>query len=133
MSEGELRRAYRTLDEPMRLLGISLSGWAGLIAAGGLGYAWLLLSPLGWRASVSVAVVVLGGPACLLALREQSTVGPGRLLFGVLRWRIRAPLMVGPTDSRPVKRGGVRLDDPASTDRNDRSADVWPSVTEESE
>lgn len=131
MDDGELRRAYRTLDEPMRVLGISLTGWASLVVAGGLGYAWLLISPLGWRASVSVAVVVFGGPAALLALREQSTIGPGRLLLGVIRWRVRSPLIVTPSAERRTRRGGVRLDVPATTD--DSAAvmvDGWPAASE---
>jgi hypothetical protein len=111
--DGELRRAYRSLDDPMRFVGISLSGWVALLLASGLGYAWLLVSPLGWRASVSVAVVALGGPACLLVLRESSTIGPGRLLVAVLRWRARPAVIVAPSAERPVRRGGVRLDAPA--------------------
>lgn len=115
--DGELRRAYRSLDEPVRFVGISLSGWIALLLAGGLGYGWLLVSPLGWRASVSVAVVALGGPACLLVLRESSTIGPGRLLVAVLRWRARPALIVAPSAERPVRRGGVRLDAPTPAAR----------------
>jgi len=118
-ADGELRRAYRTLDDPMRLVGISPSGWVALLLAGGLGYGWLLVSPLGWRASVSVAVVGLGGPACLLILREPSTIGPGRLLVAVLRWRARPAVIVAPSAELPVRRGGVRLDAPAPAVRGE--------------
>ena len=89
MNDGELRRAYRTLNEPARLLGISVAGWLAVLAAGALGYAWLLVSPLGWRANVSLAVIVLGAPVALLLLREQATISPGRLLVAVVRWRAR--------------------------------------------
>jgi hypothetical protein len=132
VDEPELRPAYRTLDEPTRLFGIALSGWAALLLASGLGYAWLLLSPLGWRVSLSVAVVVLGGPACLLALREQSTVGPGRLLLGVLRWRLRPAAVVGPTDACRVSRGGVRLDEAAAAEpvtASGKRPRAWPECT----
>ncbi|MDA0167165.1 hypothetical protein OM076_43295 [Solirubrobacter ginsenosidimutans] len=133
MDDGELRRAYRTLDEPMRVLGISLTGWASLLVACGLGYAWLLISPLGWRASVSVAVVVFGGPAALLALREQSTIGPGRLLLAVVRWRLRAPMILTPAADRRTRRGGVRLDVPAPSDdavSDTALVDGWPAASE---
>ena len=112
-ADGELRTAYRTLDEPTRLFGVSLAGWAALIAAGGAGYGWLLISPLPWRANFSLAVIVLGAPAALAVLREQSTIDPGRLLAAVLAWRARPPLLVAPDDRRPVRRHGVRLDTPA--------------------
>jgi hypothetical protein len=121
-AEGELRPAYRTLDDPARFLGVSLAGWLAIALAGGLGYGWMLLSPVGWRASMSVAIVCLGGPACLLILREQSTIGPGRLLVAVLRWRLRAPVIVAPIEQRPVCRGGVRLDQPAPAHEAGRDA-----------
>jgi hypothetical protein len=124
---GELLPAYRTLDDPVRFLGVSLSGWVAIALAGGLGYGWLLLSPLGWRASVSVAVVGLGGPACLLILREQTTIGPGRLLIAVLRWRLRAPVIIAPSEQRPVRRGAVRLDHPAPALQTSRAAGQGPA------
>ena len=105
----ELRPAYRTLNEPTRLLGLSLGGWAAVIVAGGLGYGWLMLSPLGWRANISVAVIAFGAPAALLLLRESSTVSPGQLLVAVLRWRVHSPTIV----DEPTRRGAVRLDTPA--------------------
>jgi hypothetical protein len=106
----ELRPAYRTLNEPTRLLGLSLGGWGAVIVAGGLGYGWLMLSPLGWRANISFAVIAFGAPAALLLLRESSTVSPGQLLVAVLRWRVHSPTIV----DEPTSRGAVRLDTPAS-------------------
>ena len=70
------------------------------------------MSPLPWRANVTLAVIVLGAPAALLVLREESTIGPARLLGGALRWRARPARLVAPTDERPVRRGAVRLDRP---------------------
>jgi hypothetical protein len=108
----ELRPAYRTLNDPSRLLGLSLGGWTTVLVAGALGYGWLMLSPFGWRANLSVVVVGLGAPAALLLLRESSTVSPGRLLLAVLRWRLRSPALVAPSSERPVRRGAIRLDSP---------------------
>jgi hypothetical protein len=107
----ELRPAYRTLNEPTRLLGLSLGGWAVLLTAGGAGYGWLLISPLPWRANVSLAAIVLGLPAALMVLREQSTITPARLLGAVVRWRARPAVLVAPGRERRLRRGAVRLDE----------------------
>jgi hypothetical protein len=108
----ELRPAYRTLNEPTRLLGLSFTGWLSVLAAGGMSYGWLLVSPLPWRANVSLAAIVLGLPTALVVLREQSTITPARLLTAVVCWRIRAPLLVAPNAERPVRRAALRLDSP---------------------
>ena len=108
----ELRPAYQTLNDPTRLLGLSIGGWAVLLAAGGAGYGWLLVSPLPWRLNFTLAVLVLGAPAALALLREQSTISPARLLAAIARWRARPALLLAPCAERPVTRGGVRLDGP---------------------
>jgi hypothetical protein len=111
MSGSELRPAYRTLNEPTRLLGLSLSGWAVMLIAGGAGYGWLMVSPLPWRANVSLGAIVFGLPAALMALREQSTITPARLLGAVMRWRARPAVLITPDHARPLRRGAVRLDE----------------------
>ena len=116
MSPDELRPAYRTLNEPSRLFGLSLATILALAAAGGLGYAWLLVSPLPWRANVTTAVIGLGAPLVLLVVRESAALSPARLLAAVIRWRAR-PSIIGPanTESR-IQRGAIRLDQPVVTD-----------------
>ncbi len=110
----ELRPAYRTLNEPTRLLGLSIGAWLAIVAAAGAGYGWLLVSPLGWRVNVSMAVIGLGAPLALLVLREQTTVSPGRLLLAVAAWRLRPATITGlDEDPRGVRGGAVRLDVPA--------------------
>ena len=110
---GELRPAYRTLNDPTCLLGLAIGAWGALLVAGALGYAWLQISPLPWRLNFSLVVIVLGAPAGLLILREQGTIGPGRLLCAVIGWRGRASLATAPTAEHPLRCGGVRLDSPA--------------------
>jgi hypothetical protein len=50
----ELRPAYRTLNEPSRLLGLSVTGWLTVVAAAGMSYGWLLVSPLPWVTSLGL-------------------------------------------------------------------------------
>jgi hypothetical protein len=111
-TDSELRPAYRTLNEPTRLLCLSIAGWTVLLVAGGAGYGWLMVSPVSWRLNFTLAALVLGAPAALLLLREQSTITPARLLVAVVRWRARPAVLVAPTAERSVRRGGLRLDSP---------------------
>jgi len=115
VSPDELRPAYRTLNEPSRLFGLSLATILALTAAGGLGYAWLLASPLPWRANVSTAVIGLGAPLVLLVVRESAALSPARLLAAVIRWRAR-PSTIEPANTETrIQRGAIRLDQPAVT------------------
>ena len=103
-----------TLDEPTRLLVISVAGWSVLLAAGAAGYGWPTVSPLPWRADLSLVVITLGAPAALAVLREQSTISPGRLLAVVVAWRAHPAVIVAPDEQGPVVRGGVWLNSPAT-------------------
>jgi MFS family permease len=132
--DGELRPAYRTLDDPTRLLGLPLGGWAAALLAGGAAYGWLMLSPLGWRANLSLVIVGIGAPLALALLREQSTISIGRLLIAVVRWRTRTALITPPTQACRVRRGGVRLDESAPPVVLDELADIdvpWPNGPED--
>ena len=113
MSADELRPAYRTLNEPSRLFGLSISTILASAVAAGLGYAWLLISPLPWRANVSIAVIGLGAPLVLLVVRESAALSPARLLLTVIRWRARPSSVDAVTAGTRVRDGAVRLDEPS--------------------
>ena len=117
MNTTELRPAYRTLNEPSRLFGLSLSTILAAAASGGLGYAWLLVSPLPWRANVSIAVIGLGAPLVLLVVRENAALSPARLLLAVIRWRARASTVEAVSAHSSVSSGAVRLDQPSLATR----------------
>ena len=75
----EITPAYRTLDEPTKLLGLAAGQWAALLLVGGLAYLFVLVSPLPWRMNVSLVVILAGGPLVLLLLREQGALSAGQL------------------------------------------------------
>ena len=112
MSADELRPAYRTLNEPSRLFGLSISTILASALAAALGYAWLLISPLPWRANVSTAVIGLGAPLVLLVVRETAALSPARLLLIVIRWRARPSSVDAVAAGTRVRNGAVRLDEP---------------------
>lgn len=111
--QDELVPCYRTIDQPSQLLGLSTGSWVVALACFALGYAWVTVSPLPFRANFSLAVIFLGAPLILVVLREQTALSPGRVLAAVLRWRT-TPTLLGPPPLGGKITGGVRLDAPAA-------------------
>ena len=108
----ELVPCYRTIDQPSQLLGLSSGAWATALVCFAAGYAWVTVSPLPFRANLSLAVIFLGAPLILVMLREQTALSPGRVLAAVVRWRLRPTLLGAPAIDAKVT-GGVRLGEPA--------------------
>lgn len=107
----EITPAYRTLDEPTKLLGLAVGQWGAMVLAGGFAYAWLLFSPLPWRLNVSLIVILAGAPLVLLILREQGALSAPQLIAAVWRWRTRPALLLEVTAEAPPDRGSVVLDE----------------------
>ena len=115
MSDGDSVRSevtpnYRTLDEPTKLLGLSIGQWAAVALAAGLAYLLLLASPLPWRLNVSLIVVFGGAPMVLLLLREQGALSAWQLVSTVFRWRAKPALLLAVDPERPPRGGVVVLD-----------------------
>jgi len=107
----ELVPCYRTIDQPSQLLGLSTGAWGTALLCFALGYGWVTVSPLPFRANFSLAVIFLGAPLILMVLREQTALSPGRVLAAVVRWRTR-PTLLGPPAIDTKIGGGVRLAEP---------------------
>jgi hypothetical protein len=122
----EITPAYRTLDEPTKLLGLSVGQWGALAVAGGIAYAVLLASPLPWRVNVSLVAILGGGPLVLLLLRENGALSPGRLFAAVLRWRMRPALLLEVSASALLEDGAVVLDEPLDGAGPDESGEELP-------
>ena len=130
MSDGEPIRSevtpnYRTLDEPTKLLGLSVGHWGAVALAAGFAYLLLLVSPLPWRMNVSLIVIFGGGPMVLLLLREQGALSATALIGSVLRWRSRPALLLGVDSDEPPQDGVVVLDEaPAGIGRDQLTAEL---------
>jgi hypothetical protein len=122
-SADELVPCYRTIDQPSQLLGLSTGAWATALVCFAAGYGWVTISPLPFRANLSLAVILLGAPLILVMLREQTALSPGRVLAAVLRWRSR-PTLLGPPAVDAKIGGGVRLDAPAVIEPADGETDL---------
>ena len=110
-NSAELVPCYRTIDQPSQLLGLSTGAWATALVCFAVGYGWVTVSPLPFRANFSLAVIFLGAPLILMMLREQTALSPGRVLAAVLRWRT-TPTLLGPPAVGAKIAGGVRLAEP---------------------
>ena len=111
----EVTPNYRTLDEPTKLLGLSIGQWGAVALAAGLAYLLLLVSPLPWRVNVSLIVIFGGAPMVLLLLREQGALSASQLVGAVCRWRAKAALLLAVEAELP-RTGGVVLLDEAPAD-----------------
>jgi hypothetical protein len=131
MSDGDPARSevtpnYRTLDEPTKLLGLSIGQWGAVALAAGFAYLLLLASPLPWRVNVSLIVVFGGAPMVLLLLREQGALSAPTLIGAVLRWRARPPLLLEVDPEEPPRGGVVVLDEGPADIGRDEPAEELP-------
>ena len=140
MSDGEPIRSevtpnYRTLDEPTKLLGLSIGQWGAVALAAGFAYLLLLVSPLPWRVNVSLIVIFGGAPMVLLLLREQGALSAPALISAVLRWRARPALLLAVDPEEPPQGGVVVLDEaPAGVGRDELEDELpWLDELEEEE
>jgi hypothetical protein len=107
----------RRLNDRERYYGLTWPGWVALAAAGGVLYGAVRISPLGFRATVTVVVLVLAFIASVALALEGQTIGPGRYLLALYRYRRAAKRLVAP--ERPDRLGLV-LDAPPTDEMTSR-------------
>lgn len=78
---------YRSLDAPVKLLGLSWRQWLWLVLGGGGLIAVLHYGHVPTRPAISVGTILIGVPLALAYLGEETGFGAGRLLVDMLRWR----------------------------------------------
>jgi hypothetical protein len=129
----EVTPAYRTLDEPTKLLGLSVAQWGALALAGAIAYGWLLVSPLPWRMNASLVVIGAGGPLIIALLREQGALTAPQLFRAVWRWRVRPALLLAADPATAAGRGGVVLDEAGGAPDGEQIAEELPWLDPPSE
>jgi hypothetical protein len=85
----------RRLNDRERYYGLTWPGWVALAAAGGVVYGAIQVSPFGLRVTVTVVVLVLAFFASVAMALQGQTIGPGRYLLALYRYR-RAHKTLGP-------------------------------------
>jgi hypothetical protein len=95
----------RRLNDRERYYGLTWPGWVALAAAGGILYAAITVSPFGIRATVTVVVLLLALIASVALGLQGQTIGPGRYLVALYRYRRAAKQFAPPT--RPDRHGFV--------------------------
>ena len=108
----------RRLNDRERYYGLTWPGWVALAAAGGVLYGAVRVSPFGLRATVTVVVLVLAFVASVALALQGQTIGPGRYLLALYRYRRAAKQLAPPTRARqararPRRRAGRRRRSPS--------------------
>ena len=95
----------RRLNDRERYYGLTWPGWVALAAAGGILYGAVRVSPFGLRATVTVVVLVMAFVASVALALQGQTIGPGRYLLALYRYRRATKQLAPPT--RPDRLGLV--------------------------
>lgn len=126
-----IHRAYRSLNDPVRLLGFTAPQWLTLIVTGALAVGATRLVGLATRPTITICALVLSSVAAVAFAAEPGGARPLGLLYDLLRMLRRphsyAPGM--PPSARPTlgllvdgePAGNVRV----SADHNDRADEVF--------
>lgn len=78
---------YRSLDAPVKLLGLSWGQWLCLLAGGGALIACVHYLGVATRPAISLCTIAIGVPLALAYLSEETGFGFGRLVLDMARWR----------------------------------------------
>lgn len=95
----------RRLNDRERYYGLTWPGWVALAVSGAIVYGTVRISPFGIRATVTVVVLVLAFLASVALALQGQTIGPGRYLLALYRYR-RAPKQLAPP-TEPDRHGLV--------------------------
>jgi hypothetical protein len=88
----------RRLNDRERYYGLTWIGWLCLALAGGVLYGAIRVSPLGLRATVTIVVLLLALLSSIALALQDQTIGPGRYLIALYRYRRAPKQLLPPTE-----------------------------------
>jgi len=101
--------AFRRLNDGTRYYGLTWQRWLALGLAGGVLYAAVRVSPLGYRPTITLTLFTLAAAGMALYSVGGQALGPGRYIAAFVRWRCGSTRFVAPDATTPVT-GGVIVD-----------------------
>ncbi len=96
---------FRRLNDPERYYGLSWRGWLGAGATGGMLYLAVRVSPLGFRPTITIAVLILALAGIVLYGLSGQAIGPGRYVLCLIDYRLADKQLTVP--EAPDKHGLV--------------------------
>jgi hypothetical protein len=100
---------FRRLNDGTRYYGLTWRGWLAASAAAGLLYLAVRLSPLSYKPTISITLLVMAAAGMALYAVSGQALGPGRYVAAVVRWRFGPAYFRAPDADRAVT-GGVLVD-----------------------
>ena len=97
----------RRLNDRERYYGLTWPGWVALAVSGAVLYGAVRISPFGLRATVTVVVLLLAFVASVALALQGQTIGPGRYLLALYRYRRQSKRFAPPAEP---DRHGLVLD-----------------------
>jgi hypothetical protein len=100
---------FRRLNDGTRYYGLTWRGWLAASAAGGLLYLAVRFSPLGYKPTITITLLVMTAAGMALYAVSGQALGPGRYVAALVRWRFGSAHFQAP-DSKHRVAGGVLVD-----------------------
>jgi hypothetical protein len=103
-------QTFRRLNDGTRYYGLTWRGWLTTGIAGGLLYLAVRWSPLSYKPTISITLLVMTAAAMALYAVSGQALGPGRYVLAVIRWRLGPAQFRAPDEHDQPVSGGVLVD-----------------------
>src|SRR4051794_30958983 len=94
---------YRSLDAPVKLLGLSWRQWIALLIGGGTLVAVVHYAGVPSRPAISLCTILIGVPLALAYLAEETGFSVGRLIWDMSRWAFETRRLSSGANGRTMR------------------------------